>query len=103
MTEHPSFADLPPGEPIEGKTYRADGWAYIDPPGRFSPEAWADFLAMFGAGQAVILALSAGRTIEGAPWRRGQILISPEGMRAAGAAAEATLIAKAAAMRGKVQ
>lgn len=50
MAEHPSFQSpfIPPGEPVPGKTYRADGWAYIDPPTRFSPEAWDGLMDLIG-------------------------------------------------------
>lgn len=86
MTEHPSFRKLPPGEPIAGKTYRADGWAYIDPPGLLSPKRWDQLLLIIGAGQYVILTKSEGIR-GGIPFVRGQLLVSPAGienMRAVG-------------------
>ena len=89
MTEHHTFSDplFPPGEPISGETYRADGWAYIDPPGRFSHEAWNHFLEIIGEGNFVPLAMSQGRhPSDGKQFIRGQLLVSPQGwenMRAA--------------------
>lgn len=83
MAEHESFrsAGLPAGEPVAGKTYRADGWAYIDPPTRFSPEMWTYFLSLIGEENYVILAKSAGTSPhDGLPFVRGQLLVSPEGM-----------------------
>lgn len=76
MTEHPSFNDpfVPPGEPIKGKTYRADGWAYQDIP-RMSPECWARFLYRLGEGNWVVLTL-----VDYGDSKRGQLLISPQGM-----------------------
>lgn len=83
MAEHPTFQNalLPPGEPIEGKTYRADGWAYLDPPTRFSPDMWDYFLSLIGEGEYVILARTSGtHQKDGKPYVRGQVLISPAGM-----------------------
>ena len=83
MGEHPSFNQhiLPPGEPVSGKTYRADGWAYIDPPVRFSPEIWDHFLALIGEGEFVILVGSSGNhPSDEKPFVRGQLLVSPAGM-----------------------
>jgi hypothetical protein len=80
MGEHPSFKGLPPGEPIMGTTYRADGWAYVDPPGRLSPKAWDQFLAIIGEGNYQILAMSSGtHPSDGLPFIRGQLLVSPAG------------------------
>lgn len=81
--EHWTFKQhlLPPGEPISGKTYRADGWAYVDPPARFSPERWDELLAIFGDGNYVFLAVSRGVDRAGGEWIRGQLLVSPEGWR----------------------
>jgi hypothetical protein len=83
MAEHPSFQSpfLPPGEPVLGKTYRADGWAYIDPPTRFSPEAWDGLMDLIGEGNVVILAATTGTLKDGRPYVRGQLLISPDGIR----------------------
>lgn len=82
MTEHPSWSQhiVPNGEPILGKTYRADGWAYVDPPGRFSPEAWDYFLDLFGREHIVIIIETRGKhPSDGLPFARGQFLVSPEG------------------------
>lgn len=90
MAEHHSFSSpfIPPGEPIPGKTYRADGWAYIDPPGRFSPEAWENFLSLIGEGEYVVLAGSSGtHPSDGKPFVRGQLLVSPSGLENMKAAA----------------
>lgn len=44
MTVHHSFLDprLPTSEPIKGKTYRADGWAYIELMSGSVPLTWFD-------------------------------------------------------------
>lgn len=73
-SEHWSFRDSPPGEPIPGKTYRADGWQYVDLPTRLSHEMKGHFFDVIGDGNSVILAETVHRD-----WWRGQILISPEG------------------------
>lgn len=77
MGEHPSFSDpfMPPGEPVPGKTYRADGWAYVDPPTKFSPDMWQLMLGIFGDGEYVVLAKTTGPDFV-----RGQLLVSPRGM-----------------------
>ena len=67
---------LPPGEPFKGETLMADGWVYHDLPSRFSNEYWDMFIELLGAGNYRILAMSAGPG-----WKRGQFLISPEGMK----------------------
>jgi hypothetical protein len=79
MSEHQSFACLPPGEPLPGKTYRADGWIYWDAPARFTPHVWATLLAKLGKPQDdyVILAQSSGTDHQGVGWIRGQLLIAP--------------------------
>jgi hypothetical protein len=83
MAEHPSFSGplIPPGEPVRGETYRADGWAYLDPAGRFSPKMWEHLLALIGDGNYVILAESRGiHPSDGKRYARGQLLVSPAGM-----------------------
>lgn len=70
--------DLPPGEPIEGKTYRADGWVYRDIPTRFSHKMWNRFLEILGEENYVILVKSVSIVDD---WIRGQFLISPQGMK----------------------
>ena len=79
--QHPSFDSpfMPPGEPVTGKTYRADGWRYIDPHVTFSPEMWDLYLSAFGEGEYHILATSMSSR-NGVIHVRGQILVSPRGM-----------------------
>ncbi len=67
---------LPGGEPFEGETLMADGWVYRDFPSRVSYEVWAQFIDILGEGNYRILAMSYSRE-----WKRGQFLISPEGMK----------------------
>lgn len=75
MAEDPSWKELPPGEPIPGKTYRADGWAYRDLPGWITINNWEKFTAILGAENYVVLAMSLkGDRVH------AQLLISPEGM-----------------------
>ncbi len=57
----------------------ADGWHYVDPRGRFSPEMWELFLSEIGDGEYRILAYSRGVDRDGWQWERGQLLISPQG------------------------
>lgn len=73
MSEHPSFVWLPPGEPVPGQTYRADGWSYHDLP-RFSPDMWDEFLGRMDGENYVLLTLA-----DYGDSKRGQILVSPEG------------------------
>lgn len=79
--QHPTFDTpfLPPSEPVTGKTYRADGWAYFDIPGRFAPEMWEYLLSAFGENETHILTMTCGSNADG-PWVRGQILVSPQGI-----------------------
>lgn len=88
MAEHQSFSNpfLPPGEPVEGKTYRADGWAYLDVP-RVVPEGWDLMVERAGADNIVVLAMTQGSTRDGQAYVRGQVLVSPEGLEALRAAA----------------
>ena len=78
MSEHWSFRDpmnpLPPGEPVPGKTYRADGWMYKDFP-RFEPDVWDSLLLAIGTEHFVPLSLANYGTS-----KRGQLLISPQGV-----------------------
>jgi len=76
MIEHPSMAGLPDGEPVLGKTYRTDGWAYYCPLGFMIVEVWNELLSFLGEGNYVCLAM----TRKGDNWVRGQLLISPQGM-----------------------
>jgi hypothetical protein len=83
MTEHISFKMEPPGEPVEGKTYRADGWAYRDFFGAWFTEAeWTEILKMLGQeGKDYVILSFSKRMIGDDVQMRGQILISPN-MRA---------------------
>ncbi len=55
MTVHPSFLQpgLPQVEPIDGKTYRADGWIYLDMP-RSVRSFWNEFEAVAASGLVYI-------------------------------------------------
>lgn len=65
---------MPPGEPVKGKTYRADGWFYRDVP--WTTVANFDrLLGIIGDGHFVVLASTKGNGLT-----RGQVLVSPEGM-----------------------
>lgn len=66
---------LPPGEPIEGKTYRADGWVYRDVDWMTS-EFFDTLNQIIGEENIVWLAVS---TCDGD--KRGQCLVSPDGMK----------------------
>lgn len=79
MAEHPTFKTLAPmlgieGEPVEGKTYRADGWTlYLSPAA--SDYHWQDFLATAGEGHVVEL-----QTVEGDGGKVAHlVVVSPEG------------------------
>jgi hypothetical protein len=67
---------LPPGEPIKGKTYIADGWVYRGTP-QMLPEFWGRLLGIIGPDNYVVLTKA---EYEGGKWKRGQLLVSPEGM-----------------------
>jgi len=68
---------MPEGEPIAGKTYRADGWQYVDLPTRLSHEMKDVFFGVIGEGNYAILACTELPGPDG--YWRGQLLISPEG------------------------
>lgn len=68
---------LPPGEPVKGKTYRADGWVYRDVPIRLSYKMWYRLLEILGEGNYFLLAKSESKNDD---WIRGQFLISPQGI-----------------------
>lgn len=71
----------------------AEGWRYIDPPTKFSPEYWELFLSYFGGPEHYkVLAFSEG-VLGGLPFARGQLLVSPQGM--------ANMQARAAASRAE--
>lgn len=79
MSEHRSFTDnpfLPPGEPIVGQTYRADGWQYANLP-TMTLTMRDELLDIIGVGNYIVL-IQTIKTIGAGSWR-GTILISPEG------------------------
>lgn len=88
MAEHQSFSNpfLPPGEPVAGQTYRADGWAYMNV-SRVVPEGWDRMVERAGAENLVVLAMSKGTNRAGQAYVRGQVLVSPQGLEALRAAA----------------
>lgn len=71
-------------EPVKGKTYVADGWQYRDIP-RMSPDMWDYFVGIIGDENFVPLSMAeygeedaqGNQTISA---KRGQLLISPDGM-----------------------
>lgn len=69
------MAGLPPGEPVKGKTYRADDYSYRDLP-RMSKENFDQFREIAGDENLVWLSLASYGSE-----KRGQVLISPDGMR----------------------
>lgn len=54
------------------------GWRYQDWPCTFSPEAWDYLLAILGDGEYRVLVYSSGIK-NGQQFKRGQLLISPQG------------------------
>lgn len=70
---------LPPGEPVPGQTYRADGWIYRDLPNML-PDLLDQFVAIIGDENIVWLTKAERTWPDGQMTRRGQILISPQGM-----------------------
>lgn len=74
-TEDAGWLGTPSGEPVNGKTYRADGWVYRDLP-RMAAEYFDQLVALIGDENIVWLSLADyGAT------KRGQLLISPSGMK----------------------
>ncbi len=67
---------LPPGEPIKGKTYRADGWVYRDMPAFATDKVWDEFLDILGEDNYRILGMSVTSGN-----KHGQFLISPKGVK----------------------
>lgn len=65
-----------PRHPLEDQ-----GWRYVDPGVKFSPELWQTYLAIYGPGEYQILIESVGQHRNGQPWQRGQLLVSPTGQR----------------------
>jgi len=60
---------------------RALGWKYVDPPTKFSHEMWEYFRNLIGMDEHKLLIYSDGITRDGFPWKRGQFVISPQGMK----------------------
>lgn len=74
LTEHPSFRQLPPGEPVPGHTYRADGWMYLVVPS-VTVGQWNAMLVTAGEDEVVLMSYDfTPTTIE-----NGRLLISPTG------------------------
>ena len=74
MSDNGEWFGLPPGEPIPGKTYRADGWVYRDLP-RMAPEYFEKLVALIGEDNIVWLSRA-----DYGDTQRGQMLVSPAGM-----------------------
>jgi len=60
---------------------RALGWRYVDPPTKFSFEMWDYFRNLIGMDEHKLLIYSEGITADGFKWKRGQFVISPQGMK----------------------
>jgi hypothetical protein len=60
---------------------RALGWRYVDPPTKFSYEMWDYFRALIGMEEHKLLIYSDGIAPDGFKWKRGQFVISPQGMK----------------------
>lgn len=63
-----------PKHPLE-----SEGWVYVSPRAKFTLELWAQYLAIYGEGEYLILCESWGTHSCGTEWRRGQLLVSPKG------------------------
>lgn len=87
MAEHPSFSRVlvPPGEPVSGKTFRRDGWQYLDTPVMLRT-FWDELVRIIGDGEYVVLSGSA-LGYPNASYRRATMLVSPLGQRRIAAAA----------------
>lgn len=74
MSEHPSFEEngCPPGEPLPGKTYRADGWSYNNLP-RMTVAHAQTLIGILGEHVVWLTYTDYGNAV------RGQCLISPTG------------------------
>lgn len=59
---------------------RALGWRYIDPPTKFSHEMWDYFCKIIGEDEYKLLIFSEGVSPDGFKWKRGQFVVSPQGM-----------------------
>lgn len=60
---------------------KALGWRYVDPPTKFSHEMWDYFRARIGMEEHKLLIYSEGVAADGFKWKRGQFVISPQGMK----------------------
>ena len=87
MPEHWTWngSFVPPGEPIPGKSYRADGWSYRDFLGQwFTVKVWDEMVTSLGKeGRDFVYLAASSRPASGERPRlvRGQLLISPAGER----------------------
>lgn len=82
-TDPQAVTKLSRGELLDGKTMIAAGWVYrYMEPHHWLPEAaWEAFLSIIGFSNYRILELTKAAAVDGGIWKRGQFLISPEGMR----------------------
>lgn len=73
--------ELPNSEPFPGETLRADGWQYRDVPPML-PELWKELMDIIGEGNVRLLTF-AERTYKGDDrvYVRGQMFISPAGLK----------------------
>lgn len=55
------------------------GWTYLDPPGKFSLDAWSYFLDWLGEGEYQVLIMSEGGQGEDR-WKRGQLFVSSQAL-----------------------
>lgn len=73
---------LPEGEPFKGETLRADGWVYRDI-GWMTLPWWNKLWDEIVGPENVRVLVMSSRMIKGDDCRRGQIFISPEGLKKA--------------------
>ena len=67
------------GEPVPGKTYKADGWVCREI--QWTPlRAYVEFIEIIGLENLLFLAGTRRQDKEGKVFARGQFLVSPEGM-----------------------
>lgn len=76
MTDHPTFKNKPPGEPLLGGTHRADGWAYWDSARWYPQDVWNSLLDDLGNDHCVILFEVTSLSKNSA---RGKLILSPDG------------------------
>lgn len=81
QNQHESFdsPSMPTGEPIVGKTYRADGWEYKEIPWT-TVDALNKILSYLEDEEYEFIALSS-REMNGVMCARGQVLFSPSAMK----------------------